>query len=135
MNKQRDIEITLKNEKKSNFVEDSNYFSMMKLWSFMKRKSIKSRNIEKIQTPYDFKDILEQNSDNESDKTNLENEHKFTNDRGRKANSIKSNNSNKSNGSDKTKYNKRDKSLDIIRNNDDNYEVVLPYQRYVRKTK
>lgn len=131
MNKQ----ITLENDKKSNFVEDSNYFSMMKLWSFMKRKSIKSRNIEKIQTPYDFKDILEQNSDNESDKTKLENEHKITNDRGRKANSIKSNNSNKSNGSDKTKYNKRDKSLDIVRNNDDNYEVVLPYQRYVRKTK
>lgn len=75
----------------------------------MKRKSIKSRNIEKIQTPYDFKDILKQNYDNEPDKTNFENEHKFTN--------------------------KRDNSLDIVRNNSDNYEVVLPYQRYVRRTK
>ena len=45
------------------------------------------------------------------------------------------NNSNKSNGSDKTKYYKRDKSLDIIRNNNDEYDVVLPYQRYVKKTK
>ena len=27
-------------------------------------------------------------------------------------------------------YNKRDKSLDIVRNNNDNYEIVMPYQRY-----
>lgn len=113
----------------------SNNFSMMKLWNFLKRKSIKSRNIEKIQTPYDIKDILEQSSDNESDKTEVEKDFKYTNERVRKANSTKSNNSNKSNGSDKTKYYKRDKSLDIIRNNDDEYDVVLPYQRYVKKTK
>ena len=113
----------------------SNNFSMMKLWNFLKRKSIKSRNIEKIQTPYNIKDILEQSSDNESDKTEVEKEFKYTNERVRKANSTKSNNSNKSNDSDKTKYNKRDNSLDIVRNNSDNYEVVLPYQRYVRRTK
>lgn len=29
-------------------------------------------------------------------------------------------------------YNKRDNSLDIIRNNEDNYEIVLPYQRIVK---
>lgn len=113
----------------------SNNFSMMKLWNFLKSKSIKSRNIEKIQTPYDIKDILEQSSDNESDKTEVEKDFKYTNERVRKANSTKSNNSNKSNGSDKTKYYKRDKSLDIIRNNNDEYDVVLPYQRYVKKTK
>ena len=31
-----------------------------------------------------------------------------------------------------TNYNKRDNSLDIIRNDEDNYEVVLPYQRIVK---
>ena len=65
----------------------------------------------------------------------LKKEFKYTDDRVRKANSTKSNNSNKSNGSDKPKYYKRDKSLDIIRNNNDEYEVVLPYQRYLKKTK
>jgi len=29
-------------------------------------------------------------------------------------------------------YDKRNNSLDIIRNNEDNYEVVLPYQRIVK---
>lgn len=29
-------------------------------------------------------------------------------------------------------YNKRDSSLDMIRNNEDKYEVVLPYQRIVK---
>lgn len=31
-----------------------------------------------------------------------------------------------------TNYNKRDNSLDITRNSDDNYEVVLPYQRIIK---
>lgn len=31
-----------------------------------------------------------------------------------------------------TNYNKRDNSLDITRNSDDNYEVVLPYQRITK---
>ena len=122
-------------KEKSNDNKVSNNFSMMKLWNFLKSKSIKSRNIKKIQTPYKVKDILEQSSDNDSDKTDVEKEFKYTDDRVRKANSTQSNNSNKSNGSDKPKYYKRDKSLDIIRNNNDEYEVVLPYQRYLKKTK
>ena len=31
-----------------------------------------------------------------------------------------------------TNYDKRDNSLDIIRNDENNYEVVLPYQRIVK---
>jgi len=131
MNKQTKNDISTK----TNDNKVSNNFSMIKLWNFLKRKSIKSRNIEKIQTPYKVKDILEQSSDNDSDKTDVEKEFKYTGDRVRKTNSTKSNNSNKSNGSDKPKYYKRDKSLDIIRNNNDEYEVVLPYQRYIKKTK
>ena len=32
-------------------------------------------------------------------------------------------------------YNKREKSLDITRNNDDEYEIVLSYQRSVKSNK
>ena len=131
MNKQTKNDISTK----TNDNKVSNNFSMIKLWNFLKSKRIKARNIKKIQTPYKVKDILEQSSDNDSDKTDVEKEFKYTDDRVRKANSTKSNNSNKSNGSDKPKYYKRDKSLDIIRNNNDEYEVVLPYQRYLKKTK
>jgi hypothetical protein len=31
-----------------------------------------------------------------------------------------------------TNYDKRDSSLDIIRNDENNYEIVLPYQRIVK---
>lgn len=34
---------------------------------------------------------------------------------------------------DNTNYHKRDKSLDIVRNSEDNYEIVLPFQRQKNK--
>lgn len=34
-----------------------------------------------------------------------------------------------------TNYSKKDKSLDLTRNNDNNYEVVLPYQRISKNKK
>tara|TARA_B000000437_G_scaffold217474_1_gene195142 strand:- start:1677 stop:2027 length:351 start_codon:yes stop_codon:yes gene_type:complete len=101
-------------------------YTIMKLWNFLKKKSIKSRNIKKISSEYDNDENLQQLSDNESDKTTTEiiNKKKFI-ERGRKASSLKSNNSN-----DIKLYDKRDNSLDIIRNKDDDYEVVMQYQRY-----
>ena len=51
---------------------------------------------------------------------------KYTESRGRKANSVISNNS------DKTKYNRRDNSLDIVRSTNEEYEIVLPYQRFIK---
>lgn len=46
--------------------------------------------------------------------------------RGRKTNTVISNNS------DKTKYNRRDNSLDIVRSTNEEYEIVLPYQRFIK---
>tara|TARA_B100001540_G_scaffold308214_1_gene322562 strand:- start:9008 stop:9358 length:351 start_codon:yes stop_codon:yes gene_type:complete len=105
--------------------EESKY-SLIKLWYFFRKKSIKSRNIKKISSEYDNEDNLLQLSDNESDKTETEiiNKKKFI-ERGRRASSLKSNNSD-----DIKLYDKRDNSLDIIRNKNDDYEVVMEYQRY-----
>lgn len=106
--------------------EEENGFFLTKLWNSLKRKSIKSRNKDKIQSSYNIKDDLLQSSDNESDKTCSEKKVKYKETIERKAYS------NKSNNSDKTKYHKRDKSLDIVRNKYDEYEIVLPYQRYIK---
>tara|TARA_Y100000389_G_scaffold197069_1_gene230998 strand:- start:22 stop:384 length:363 start_codon:yes stop_codon:yes gene_type:complete len=106
--------------------DEENGFFLTKLWNSLKGKSIKSRNKDKIQSSYNIKDDLVQSSDNESDKTNNEQNIRFREQNARKENSIKSNNS------DKTKYHKRDKSLDIVRNKYDEYEIVLPYQRYIK---
>lgn len=108
------------NEKKS---------SLIKLWHFIKRKTLKNRNIKKISSDYCNDDNLEQTSDNESDKTvtEIENKKKLF-ERGRKVSSVKSRNSYDSNNN--KLYDKRDNSLDIVRNKDDDYEVVMQYQRY-----
>jgi hydroxymethylglutaryl-CoA reductase len=103
--------------------------SLTKLWYYIKRKTIKSRNIKKISSNYCDDDNLDQLSDNESDKTvtEIENKKKLF-ERGRKATSVKSNKSYDSN--DNKLYDKRDNSLDIVRNKNDDYEVVMHYQRY-----
>ena len=99
------------------------------MWHFIKRKTLKNRNIKKISSDYCNDDNLEQTSDNESDKTvtEIENKKKLF-ERGRKVSSVKSSNSYDSNN--KKLYDKRDNSLDIVRNKDDDYEVVMQYQRY-----
>lgn len=94
-------------------------FIMTKLWHSVQKK------YKRIFQKHKSLDRVEYtNSDNESDKTNNEIKKPY---KGRKANSTRSNektlNSN---------YDKRDNSLDIIRNDDHNYEVVLPYQRIVK---
>ena len=113
MNSQKDF-------KKLSINTNDNDFIMTKLWHALQKKYKrifkKHKSLDKVEYT---------NSDNESDKTLNEIKKPY---KGRKANSTRSNektlNSN---------YDKRDNSLDIIRNEDDNYEVVLPYQRIVKK--
>lgn len=121
----KDINLYVTHNSNNDFEEESEFF-LTKLWNSLKRKSIKSRNIKKPQSSYDIKDGIFQNSDNESDKTDKEHKLRYAESRGRKTNSVISNNS------DKKKYNKRDNSLDIVRNKYDEYEIVLPYQRYIK---
>ena len=100
-------------------------FNLIKLWHNIKTKVLKDRKIKKIHSNYNINSNIEQLSDNESDKTYNEilNKTKFIKNN-RKKNLIKTDNYNIK------MYNKRDKSLDIVRNNNDNYEIVMPYQRY-----
>ena len=102
---------------------------MIKIWYSIKNKYTNSRNKKKLQSSYDINDIQEQNSDNESDKTEFEKNIKYDN-RERKANSKKCNNINKLFTFNKPKYCEKDKSLHIKRIDFDNYyEIVLPHQR------
>lgn len=112
MNKQKDFSKLPTNELDNKFVMTKLWYSIQKKYKriFKKQKSL--YNDEKIEETY---------SDTESDKTNNEKKQPY---KGRKANSSRSN--------DRvilTNYDKRDNSLDIIRNDENNYEVVLPYQR------
>jgi hypothetical protein len=126
---QKDIEIYLEVDKNKYYEEDSNNISMIKIWYSIKNKYTNSRNKKKLQSSYDINDIQEQNSDNESDKTEFEKNIKYDN-RERKANSKKCNNINKLFTFNKPKYCEKDKSLHIKRIDFDNYyEIVLPHQR------
>lgn len=100
-------------------------FNLIKIWHNIKAQVLKDRKIKKIHSNYNINSNIEQLSDNESDKTYNEilNKTEFIKNN-RKKNSIKTDNYNIK------MYNKRDKSLDIVRNNNDNYEIVMPYQRY-----
>lgn len=100
-------------------------FNLIKIWHNIKIKVLKDRKIKKIHSNYNINSNIKQLSDNESDKTYNEilNKTKFIKNN-RKKNLIKTDNYNIK------MYNKRDKSLDIVRNNNDNYEIVMPYQRY-----
>lgn len=118
-------------------------YSLMKIFNYIKRKVLqKSKKISSD----NIDDLREQNSDNESDKTFYEK--KCPSNSSRKANSVISNKStntetisNKSNDSgpmtkytSKTLYRKRIKSIDYVRDNkNDNYDVVLNYQKYIPK--
>ena len=129
INKQKNIEIFLEKNNKNYCEENSNYFSMIKIWYSIKNKYTNSRNKKKLQSSYDINDIQEQNSDNESDKTEFEKNIKYDN-RERKANSKKCNNINKLFTFNKPKYCEKDKSLHIKRIDFDNYyEIVIPHQR------
>lgn len=113
---------------------DEKNYSLMKLWHYIKGKTLKNRNIKKLSSDdYYNDDNLKQLSDNESDKTETEsiNQKQFI-ERGRISSlTNKSNKSNKSNDCSNNKsYDKRDNSLDIVRNEKDDYEVVMQYQRY-----
>lgn len=109
---------------------NENKSSLTRLWHYIKRKTLKNRNIKKISSEeYNDENNLNQLSDNESDKTKteIENKKKLF-ERGRKVSSVKSSKSYHNN--DNKLYDKRDNSLDIVRNKDDDYEVVMQYQRY-----
>jgi len=129
INKQKNIEIFLEKNNKNYCEENSNYFSMIKIWYSIKNKCTNLRNKKKLRSSYDNNDIQEQNSDNESDKTEFEKNIKYDN-RERKANSKKCNNINKLFTFNKPKYCEKDKSLHIKRIDFDNYyEIVIPHQR------
>jgi hypothetical protein len=106
--------------------------NLIKLWKSLKSTSIKSRKELKMESSYNYKDGIEQHSDTESDKTINENTFKYNNSVTRSNNSIFCNNTGKSVKKIKTNYHKRDKSLDIVRNKEQKYEIVLPYQRYCK---
>lgn len=115
MNKQKDFSKLPTNELDNKFV-------MTKLWYSIQKKY--KRIFKKQKSLYNDEKIENAHSDTESDKTNNEKKHSY-----------KGRNSNSSRSSDKSitsNYDKRDSSLDIIRNNEDKYEVVLPYQRIVK---
>ena len=116
MNKQKDFsELSISKQ--------DNKFVMTKLWHSFQKKY--KRIFKKQESLYNDEKIENINSDTESDKTNNERKQPY---KGRKANSTRSNDKSIS-----TNYDKRDNSLDIVRNNEDNYEVVLPYQRIIKK--
>lgn len=127
-------------------------YSLIKICSALKRKIITKQ--KKISYD-DINDLRDQNSDNESDKTLYEN--RCPSNTSRKANSVISNNSSRSNKStntdisnsssnsnnktqkytSKSLYQKREKSIDYVRNYDNDettdYNAVLTYQKYIPK--
>ena len=121
MNKQLDFtELSITPQKASN-TQDSKFLKT-KIWHFFQKKY--KRIFKKQESLYNNEKIEDTHSDTESDRTDNEKKH-HSNRR----------NSNSSRSSDKStisNYDKRDSSLDIIRNDENNYEIVLPYQRIVK---
>jgi len=115
MNKQKDF-----SELSINKID--NYLVIIKLWHSVQKKY--KRIFKKQTSLYNDEKIKNTHSDTESDKTN--------NEKNKKYNRRNSNSSRSSDKSITSNYDKRDNSLDIIRNDEDNYEVVLPYQRIVK---
>lgn len=97
-------------------------FAIIKLWHSVQKKY--KRIFKKQESSYNDEKIEQTHSDTESDKTN--------NERKQHSNRRNSNSSRSADKSITSNYDKRDNSLDIIRNDEDNYEVVLPYQRIVK---
>jgi hypothetical protein len=102
--------------------KQDNKFIITKLWHSVQKKY--KRIFKKQTSLYNDEKIENAHSDTESDKTN--------NEKNKKYNRRNSNSSRSSDKSITSNYDKRDNSLDIIRNDEDNYEVVLPYQRIVK---
>ena len=123
MNKQLDFtELSITQQKASNSTQDIKFLKT-KIWHFFQKKY--KRIFKKQESLYNNEKIEDTHSDTESDRTDNEKKH-HSNRR----------NSNSSRSSDKStisNYDKRDSSLDIIRNDENNYEIVLPYQRIVKK--
>ena len=128
-------------------------YSLIKIWNALKRKIIIK---EKKIFSDDINDLIEQNSDNETDKTLYEK--KYSSNTLRKTNSVISNNYSRSESintdisnpsskynkktekyTSKSQYRKREKSIDFVRNNydddDDNtsYNIVLRYRKTIPK--
>jgi hypothetical protein len=124
MNKQLDFtELSITQRESSTSTHDIKFLKT-KIWHFFQKKY--KRIFKKQESLYNNEKIQDTHSDTESDRTDNEKKH-HSNRR----------NSNSSRSSDKssriTNYDKRDSSLDIIRNDENNYEIVLPYQRIVKK--
>ena len=122
MNKQLDFtELSITQQEASN-TQDINFLKT-KIWHCFQKKY--KRIFKKQESLYNNEKIEDTRSDTVSDRT--DNEKKRRANR-RKSNSLRS--------LDKstiiTNYDKRDSSLDIIRNDENNYEIVLPYQRIVK---
>lgn len=122
MNKQLDFtELSITQQEASNTQDIK--FLKTKIWHFFQKKY--KRIVKKQESLYNNEKIEDTHSDTLSDRTDTE-----------KKNRSNRRNSNSSRSADKsttiTNYAKRDSSLDIIRNDEDNYEVVLPYQRIVK---
>ena len=110
-----------KQQKASNSTQDSKFLKT-KIWHFFQKKY--KRIFKKQESLYNNEKIEDTHSDTESDRTDNEKKHH--------SNRRNSNSSRSSDKSTTTNYAKRDSSLDIIRNDENNYEIVLPYQRIVK---
>lgn len=121
MNKQLDFtELSITQQKASNTQDIK--FLKTKIWHFFQKKY--KRIFKKQESLYNNEKIEDTHSDTESDRTD--------NEKNRRSNRRNSNSSRSSDKTTTTNYDKRDSSLDIIRNDENNYEIVLPYQRIVK---
>jgi hypothetical protein len=121
MNKQLDFtELSITQQEASNTQDIK--FLKTKIWHFFQKKY--KRIFKKQESLYNNEKIEDTHSDTVSDRTD--------NEKKNRSNRRNSNSSRSSDTSTITNYDKRDSSLDIIRNDEDNYEVVLPYQRIVK---
>jgi len=121
MHKQLDFtELSITQQEVSN-TQDSKFLKT-KIWHFFQKKY--KRIFKKQESLYNNEKIEDTHSDTESDRTD--------NEKNRRSNRRNSNSSRSSDKTTITNYDKRDSSLDIIRNDENNYEVVLPYQRIVK---
>ena len=121
MNKQLDFTELSINKQIAYNTQDINFLKT-KIWHCFQKKY--KRIFKKQESLYNNEKIEDTHSDTESDRTD--------NEKKRRSNRRKSNSSRSSDKTTISNYDKRDSSLDIIRNDEDNYEIVLQYQRIVK---
>tara|TARA_B110000046_G_scaffold80021_2_gene88195 strand:+ start:1438 stop:1806 length:369 start_codon:yes stop_codon:yes gene_type:complete len=114
-------ELSITQQKASNSTQNSKFLKT-KIWHFFQKKY--KRIFKKQESLYNNEKIEDTHSDTESDRTD--------NEKKRRSNRRNYNSSRSSDKTTITNYDKRDSSLDIIRNDENNYEIVLPYQRIVK---